>query len=60
MVFRPGIRHVEYRPREWSFEPPGRTGSPVDETAVAGPGDDVAADDVAADDGRSAPRRPSS
>ncbi|ADP82803.1 hypothetical protein [Pseudofrankia inefficax] len=53
MVFRPGIRHVEYRPREWSFEPPGRAGQPVDETAAAGPGDDVAAGD-----GRAAPRRP--
>src|SRR4051794_16725248 len=50
VVFRPGIRHVEYRPREWSYEAPGRTGPsagdaddpatvaglPADEAAVAG------------------------
>lgn len=52
MVFRPGIHHVEYRPRDWSYRPPARDlppdeaavvdvppGAPVppDEAAVAGP-----------------------
>ena len=37
MVFRTGIHHVEYRPRDRSYEPPARADLPPDEAAVAGP-----------------------